>query len=326
MKYIDYYEVLGVPRTATEKEIKQAYRKLARQHHPDLHQGDAKAAAEDKFKLINEAYEVLGDAEKREKYDKLGMNWQTGQEFDPGPAGGFHYYGGEADGIDFSDFFASMFGDDLFRKGRTSGRRSLKGENIEAEITLTIDELIHGAEKDLRLSSPNVCAACEGRRITQHGVCRACGGLGITDETKTIKVNIPAGLSPGASIRLKGLGGKGSGGAPDGDLYLHVKVDAHGRWRLVNQADLEGDLSIYPEQAVLGDKLSLPTPYGTVVLKIHAGAHTGQRLRLKGKGLKRPDGQQGDLYLKLQIDLPPQLSPAETELYRQIQALRSKEV
>lgn len=326
MKYIDYYEVLSVPRTATEKEIKQAYRKLARQHHPDLHQGDAKAAAEDKFKLINEAYEVLGDNEKREKYDKLGMNWQTGQEFDPGPAGGFHYYGEGAEGIDFSDFFASMFGEDLFRKGRASGRRSLKGENIEAEITLTVDELIRGAEKDLRLSSPNVCAACEGRRITQHGVCRSCGGLGTTDESKTIKVNIPAGLYPGASIRLKGLGGKGSGGAPDGDLYLHVKADPLARWRLISQADLEGDLSIYPEQAALGDKVSLPTPHGTVLLKIHAGAHTGQRLRLKGKGLKGPDGLQGDLYLKLQIDLPPQLSPAETELYRQIQALRSKEV
>lgn len=326
MKYIDYYEVLGVPRTASEKEIKQAYRKLARQHHPDLHQGDAKTAAEDKFKLINEAYEVLGDAEKREKYDKLGMNWRTGQEFDPGTASGFHYQSGGTENIDFSDFFASMFSDDLFRKGRPTGHRNRKGENIEAEISLTIDELVRGAEKDLRLSSPNVCAACEGRRITEHGICRSCGGLGFTDETKTIKVNIPAGLSPGSSIRLKGLGGKGSGGAPAGDLYLYVKVDPHSRWRVINQADLEEDLSIYPEQAALGDKVSLPTPHGTVLLKIHPGAHSGQRLRLKGKGLRRADGMQGDLYLKLQIDLPQKLSPAETELYRQIQALRSKEV
>lgn len=325
MKYIDYYEVLGVPRTATETEIKQAYRKLARQHHPDVHQGDAKAAAEEKFKLINEAYEVLGDSEKRAKYDRLGANWKTGQEFDFHEPGGFHYQSG-GDGFDFSDFFASIFGDDLFRAGRSNGHRSLRGENIEAEITLTLDELIHGAEKDLRLTSPNVCAACEGRRITQHGVCRSCKGLGITEETKTVKVNIPAGLSPGASIRLKGLGGKGSGGAPDGDLYLHVKAAPHSRWQVVNQSDLEGDLSIYPEQAALGDKVSVPTPYGTVLLKIQPGIHSGQKLRLKGKGLKRPDGTQGDLYLKLQIDLPPQLSPAEIELYRQIQALRSKEV
>ena len=157
MKYIDYYEALGVSRTATEKEIKTAYRKLARQHHPDLHQGDAKKAAEEKFKTINEAYEVLGDADKRAKYDQLGMNWQAGQDFQPGPdMGGFDFRNVNINGQDlhgFSDFCASMFGGDVF--GRRGGARAerqrgpVRGEDIEADINLLVEELYNGGEKDI---------------------------------------------------------------------------------------------------------------------------------------------------------------------------------
>ena len=328
MKYIDYYETLGLERTATEKEIKQAYRKLARKHHPDLHQGNAKKAAEEKFKQINEAYEVLSDPDKRAKYDRLGANWQSGQDFDPQGAGGFHYQNAnvhfeDMGGFGFSDFFASIFGQD-FARGRGAGppeRRSHPGENVDAEISLTIEEMIKGTEKELRLSSPNVCAACAGRRFTPQGVCPSCGGLGTTEESKSIKVKIPAGLYPGSALRLKKLGGRGYGDGPPGDLYLHIQAAPHTAWQITGQKDIETELTLYPEQAALGDKVSVPTPYGPVQVKVHAGAHAGQRLRLKGKGLGPADAP-GDLYLRLFIDLPATLSPEEQELYRKIQQLR----
>ena len=329
MKFIDYYETLGLDRTATEKEIKQAYRKLARKHHPDLHQGNAKKTAEEKFKLINEAYEVLSDPDKRTKYDRLGANWQSGQDFSPQDSGGFGAYQNanvhfeDASGFGFSDFFASVFGQDFARSrgaGGPQGRTGHPGESIDADISLTVDELVRGTEKDLRLSTPNICTACAGQRFTTRGVCPACGGLGSIEESKTVKVKIPAGLHPGSALRLKGLGGKGYGAGPAGDLYLRILATPDLNWQVVNQKDLESELTIYPEQAALGDKVSVPTPHGTVQVKIHAGAHTGQRLRLKGKGLGSADAP-GDLYLRILIDLPAHLSEEELALYRQINDL-----
>ncbi len=330
MKYIDYYEALGVSKTASDKEIKQAYRKLARQHHPDLHQGDAKAEAEEKFKLINEAYEVLGDPDKRAKYDKLGMNWKAGDDFnfDPSNMGGgytYTYQGSPEDfgGFGFSDFFSSIFGQDFTRSHQGGGRKrrtDYKGEDVDAEISLSIDELIHGVEKDLYLSAPNVCAACEGQRVTQRGVCQACRGTGVTEDTKTVKIKVPAGIHPGASLRLKGLGGKGYGNGPAGDLYLHIRVAPNSAWQ-IKGSDLEADLVIYPDQAVLGDKMHVPTPHGQVQLKIQPGVHVGQRLRLKNKGLPK-GGAFGDLYLKISIDIPKDQLEEEKELYRKIRELR----
>lgn len=331
MKYIDYYEVLGIPKTASEKEIKQAYRKLARQHHPDLHQGDAKTEAEEKFKLINEAYEVLGDPDKRAKYDKLGMNWKAGDEFNADPSnmgGGYTYtYQGANDfdlgGFGFSDFFSSIFGQDFSRSQQGGGRTrrtNFKGEDVDAEISLSIDELIHGVEKDLYLSAPNVCAACEGQRFSKRGVCQACGGTGVTEDTKTVKVKVPSGLHPGATLRLKGLGGKGYGEGPAGDLYLHIRVAQNPAWR-INGSDLETDLVIYPDQAVLGNKVQVPTPHGQVQLKIQPGIHAGQRLRLRNKGLPK-NGGFGDLYFKISIDIPKDQSEEEKELYQKIRAIR----
>ncbi|MDR3565947.1 MAG: DnaJ C-terminal domain-containing protein [Negativicutes bacterium] len=330
MKYIDYYEVLKVSKGASEKEIKQAYRKLARQHHPDLHQGEAKTGAEEKFKLINEAYEVLGDADKRAKYDRLGMNWRTGDEFSAGPAhsGGQTYsYQGAADfdpdSFGFSDFFSSIFGQEFARSRQEGGRTrraSYKGEDVDAEISLTVDELIHGSEKELSLSSPSLCAACAGQRFTQRGVCQSCRGTGVTDETKTIKVKIPAGLVPGGSLRLKGLGGKGHGDGPAGDLYLLIRVAANGAWQITG-SDLEAELVIYPDQAVLGDKMQVPTPHGPVQLKIQPGMRAGQRLRLQNRGLPKSGGF-GDLYFRIRIDIPAQLSEEEKELYHKIRELR----
>jgi curved DNA-binding protein len=327
MKYIDYYETLGISKTASEKEIKQSYRKLARQHHPDLHQGDAKATAEEKFKLINEAYEVLGDPEKRAKYDQLGMNWKMGDEshFDPSYTDSSHNYtyqgvnDADLNGFGFSNFFSSIFGQDFnhsqYGGGRTR-KANYKGEDVETEISLSVDELIHGVEKDLYLSAPSVCIACEGQRFNQRGVCQSCSGTGVTEDTKTVKVKVPAGLYPGASLRLKGLGGKGYGDGPTGDLYLHIRVASTSAWQ-INDSDLETDLTLRPEQAVLGDKISVPTPHGLVQLKVAPGTHAGQRLRLRNKGLPKKQGS-GDLYLKIRIDIPQDLSEAEKDLYRKL--------
>lgn len=330
MKYIDYYEVLKVPKTASEKEVKQAYRKLAREHHPDLHQGEAKAKAEEKIKLINEAYEVLGDAEKRAKYDRLGMNWHAGDEFntDPSNTGGYTYtYQGPADfdlgSFGFSDFFSSIFGQDFVnsrQRGGQTRRAHRKGEDIDAEISLTIDELMHGTEKELQLSAPGLCTACAGQRFTQRGICQACGGTGFIDEIKTVKVKIPARLYPGASLRLKGLGGKGYGDGPAGDLYLHIRVAANATWQ-IKDSDVEAELVLYPDQAVLGDKIQVPTPHGSVQLKIQPGIHAGQRLRLRGKGLPK-EGGFGDLHFRIRIDIPTVQTEAERELYGKIRELR----
>ena len=305
MKYIDYYEALGVSRTATEKEIKSAYRKLARQHHPDLHQGDAKKAAEEKFKIINEAYEVLGDPEKRAKYDRLGMNWQSGQDFQPGPdMGGFDFRNVNINGQDlhgFSDFFASLFGQDLFgrRGARTERQRGpIPGEDVEAEINLLVEELYNGGEKEIQIQT---------------------GG-----SSKTVKVKIPPRIYPGAVLRLKGLGGAGYGGGGTGDLLLRLNALPHPIWRIENQVDVETDLTIYPEQAVVGDKVSVPTPAGLIQLKIPAGIHNGQKLRLKDKGLKRKNGSFGDMFVRAKIDTPLEQSAEELELYQKIFELRNR--
>ena len=305
MKYIDYYEALGVPRTATEKEIKTAYRKLARLHHPDLHQGDAKKAAEEKFKTINEAYEVLSDQDKRSKYDRLGMNWQSGQDFQPGPdMGGFDFRNANvnAEGMDgFSDFFASMFGQEIFgrRGARTERQRGpMRGEDIEAEINLLVEELYNGGEKDIQLQSG--------------------------DATKNVKVKIPPRIYPGAVLRLKGLGGSGQGGGPAGDLLLQLKALSHPIWRIEDQVNIEADLTIYPEQAVVGDKVSVPTPAGMIQLKIPAGIHNGQKMRMKDKGLKRKNGTLGDMFVRVKIDTPMEQSPEEVELYKKIFELRNR--
>lgn len=332
MKYIDYYETLGVSKTASEKEIKQAYRKLARQHHPDLHQGDAKAKAEEKFKLINEAYEVLGDPDKRSKYDQLGMNWQAGDNihFDPTNSAGnqTYTYQRSADfdtgNFGFSDFFASIFGQDFTRSkydGSHASSANYKGEDVDANISLTVNELIHGVEKELYLSLPNICPTCHGQRFSQQGICPACGGTGVIEDTRTVKVKIPAGLYPGATLRLKGLGGKGYGTGSAGDLHLHLQVTENASWQ-VTGSDLETELILYPEQAVLGDSIKVSTPHGPVQLKIQPNTHTGQRLRLKNKGLPQKQGL-GDLYLKIRIDIPQNLSAAAKELYQQLRKLNT---
>jgi len=334
VSFQDYYKTLGVKRDASEKEIKTAYRKLARKWHPDLHTGKDKDEAEEKIKLINEAYEVLKDSEKRAKYDQLGANWQSGQDFRPPPnAGGYQYYtnmNGGAGG--FSDFFETLFGGAApggpggpggFGRagaGRTARRGPVRGRDIEADLELTLEEAYRGGDKVLQLSNREVCPTCGGSGQTDNNFCYRCGGTGEIMGGKTLTVKIPPGVHQGSRIRLKGQGGDGLAGGTQGDLYLKVKLLPHPLFK-VQEDDLETEITLRPEQAVLGDRVSVPTLDSPVMMKVPPGIRSGKRLRLRGKGMPVKNGR-GDEYVRIRIDIPEQLSEEEEQLYRQLAELR----
>ena len=283
MKYKDYYEALGVPKTASQDEIKQAYRKLARKYHPDV---SKLPDAEARFKDINEANEVLKDTEKRAAYDQVGSGFKAGQDFQPPPDwnAGFQFRGGSpggAGGFDSSDFFESLFG----ARGRAGGRpRPTQGEDHHAKVSIDLEDSYRGAERSLTL------------RVPQEG---ADGRTSLRE--RTLGVHIPQGIRPGQSLRLSGQGAPGSGGGGPGDLYLEVEFKPHPRFR-VEGADVHVELPLAPWEAALGASVDAPTPEGTVQLTVPAGSVAGRRLRLKGRGL--PGKTPGDLYVVLQIALP----------------------
>lgn len=328
VKFHDYYETLGVGRDATEKEIKVAYRKLARKWHPDLHQANRKAEAEEKFKRINEAYEVLKDPDKRARYDKLGSNWRDGQDFQGSPdMEGFHFYSSGDPGVGFddgfSDFFKTIFGDPGGR--RRSARRSaaVKGEDLESEIALSIEEAYRGTTRTVRVSGNAVCPECGGTAFRGQGFCPGCGGTGSVAEHKTLEVNIPAGVREGGRIRLKGQGGAGLGG-PRGDLYLKVRLLPHPVFRL-KESDIESDMVLRPDQAVLGDRVTVQTLDGPVSVTVPAGSGAGKKLRLRGKGFPNKQKTRGDHYVRVVLDIPKDLSQEEKELYSRLHDLRRSE-
>jgi curved DNA-binding protein len=333
VQFRDYYEVLGVPKTATQDEIRKAFRKLARQHHPDV--AKDKKKAEEKFKEINEAYEVLGDPKKREKYDMLGGDWERGGApggagFPPGGGGGFPGAGGPGGpgtytwstggdsggvhfgGTGFSDFFEQFFGGarsaDSFGGGQFDEdeaergfppRRAQRGHDIEADVLVTFEEALNGSKRKISF-----------RRSEDA-------------KTETFSVRIPAGVREGQRIRLAGQGEAGSKGAGAGDLYLRVKFAQHPEFR-ADGADLIHDITLHAWEAVLGCEKSVPTLGGHARLKIPAGTQNGQRLRLKGHGLVRPDKSRGDLYVVVEVELPKDLSAKERELWEKLGDLESK--
>lgn len=333
VQFQDYYEILGVKRDADDKAIKAAYRKLARKWHPDLHRGKKQEEAEEKFKQINEAYEVLSDSEKRSKYDRLGANWRAGDNFDAPPdMDGVHFYTGSnfnpEDLGGFSDFFATLFGQSRGRQpftGRHGGyeEASRRGQDIESSMELSLEDLYNGGTKSLRLSTSVLCSNCQGIGITGRSICTRCGGTGGVPEQKTLEVKIPSGIGEGSRIRLKGQGGEGFGGGARGDLYLKVHVLPHPAFSLQG-SDLETEIVIRPEQAVLGDKVQVPTLEKTLMVNVPPGSHNGQRLRLKGRGMPTRDGQKGDLYARLKIDIPREMSEEEKDLYNKIQDIRKR--
>lgn len=303
MEFKDYYNVLGVERSATDDAIKKAYRKLARKHHPDLSQAaDAQARMQD----VNEAYEVLRDPERRAAYDRVGSGWQGGQEFRPPPDwnAGFEFSGAPpaADGAEhFSEFFESLFG--AARRGgarhRHAGREApQRGEDHHAKIAITLADAFQGATRALTLRSPEL-----GRD----------GRVGLRE--RQLSVTIPRGVRAGQQIRLAGQGSPGTGGGPAGDLFLEIQFEPDSRYR-VDGRDLYLTLPVAPWEAALGAAVRVPTLSGTLEVSVPAGSQTGRRLRLKGRGI--PAAAPGDLYVVLEVVLPEAASDKARELYRRM--------
>lgn len=315
VQFRDYYETLGVSKTASEDEIRSAFRKLARKYHPDV--AKDKKTAEEKFKQINEAYEVLSDPEKRRKYDQLGEHWNQPGGFQPPPQwgggqpGGYRWGGGQDGGVEFefggtgfSDFFEAFFGGG---RGRSAfggfGQRDVmaeRGHDVEADIMVTLEEALHGSTRQVSL-----------RR----------GG---SKKTETYQVKIPRGVREGQRIRLAGQGEAGERGGKSGDLFLRVRLARHPDFS-VEGSDLVHEVKIAPWQAVLGDQLIVPTLEGNARLKLPPGTQGGQRFRLRERGLPGVSGQRGDLYVVVQIALPKKLTEREREIWEQLARLHGSE-
>ncbi len=312
VQFRDYYETLGVSKTATEDELRSAFRKLARKYHPDV--AKDKKSAEEKFKQINEAYEVLSDPEKRQKYDQLGANWNQPGGFQPPPewgaqqpGGGFQQWGGDNGGVQFefggtgfSDFFEAFFGGGRGRSafGGFRGREATaeRGADVEADIMVTLEEALQGSTRTVSL-----------RRTGSNKV-------------ETYQVKIPRGVHEGQRIRLAGQGEAGAGGGTNGDLFLRVRLAKHPDFTVAGN-DLIHEAKIAPWEVVLGSELRVPTLEGKAKLKIPAGTQGGQRFRLRGRGLPGASGERGDLYVTLQIQVPKKLTEREREIWNELARL-----
>lgn len=312
VQYRDYYETLGVDKTASQDEIKKAFKKLARKYHPDV--AKDLPDAEERFKGVNEAYEVLGDAEKRKKYDTLGANWQhgagqpSGGSYSGYPGGGQYDYNFDGS-TGFSDFFESFFGGraaagggaDPFggyggaRRGRST--RPAEGEDIEADLLVRIEEIMHGSTREVRLSRPSA----DGR----------------PGKETTIRVKIPKGIGEGQKIRCAGLGYPGMNGGPDGDLYMRVRLERHPLYK-PDGRDLDSDLVLAPWEFVLGTSATIPTPHGDVKMTVKAGSQPGTKMRLRGKGLPKGKEEFGDLYVTLTVEFPEAVSDEEREMWKSL--------
>lgn len=306
MEYKDYYKILGVDKKASQDEIKSVYRRLARKYHPDV---SKEANAEEKFKELQEAYEVLKDPEKRRAYDELGSNWKAGQEFRPPPgwegfarqggSSGGHFYTGEDLG-GFSDFFSQLFGG-----GGGFGRQQRRepfqqrGSDEQAVLTITLEDAFHGASKTFHLQIPEADIA---GNVRSH--------------TKTMKVTIPVGATQGQQLRLAGQGRAGRGGGQAGDLYLEINIQPHPLFSLQGN-DIYLNLPITPWEAALGATIKVPTLAGPVDLKLAPGSQAGQKLRLKGRGMPSKP-RVGDQYTVLQILTPPAETDEQKKLYEQM--------
>jgi DnaJ-class molecular chaperone len=322
VKFKDYYETLGVPRDATEEQIKQAYRRLARKYHPDVNPGDKEA--EERFKEINEAYEVLSDPEKRRKYDALGSNWKAGADFTPPPgAGAFRADYGDLGDLfgeggrfgGFSDFFRILFGG--APRAGPGFAFSARGADVESEVTLTLEEAHRGATRTLSLPIEEPCASCGGAGVRDQKPCPVCRGSGWRTSIEQFTVNIPRGVRDGSVIRVPGRGGAGFGGER-GDLYLRIRLLPHDKFQVRDGGDIVVELPVTPWEALLGSRVQAPTLDGPVEMRIPPRSQGGQMLRLRGKGLARPGGGRGDEYVRLKIVVPPQPTEKELELFQKL--------
>jgi curved DNA-binding protein len=294
MKFKDYYEILGVQRTATQDELKQAYRKLARKFHPDVSKNPD---AEERFKELGEAYAVLKDTEKRAAYDQMGSQWKTGQDFQPPPDWdtGFEFNGrdfGTGAETDHSDFFEALFG----RQARAGQRKNAQGQDHHAKVLIDLADAYTGARRSISLRMP---------------VHDAQGH--VTLQERKLDVNIPKGVRAGQHLRLAGQGGPGLAEGSAGDLYLEIAFNPHPLFR-IDGRNVYMDLPLAPWEAALGASVTTPTPEGPVQLTIPPGSVAGRQLRMKSRGI--PGKPPGDLYVTLTISLPPAESEVAREAYR----------
>ena len=311
--YKDYYKVLGVSAKATDEEIKKAFRTLARKYHPDV--AKDKKSAEEKFKEVNEANEVLSNPESRRKYDQLGADWKTGTQSRP-PPGQYASHAGRSgtdefqfEGTGFSDFFEQFFGG---RAGRTRGASPFgsqesngdsgesgeqRGQDIQGDILITLDEVLHGAMRAISVRRANTRTARE--------------------ETETYQVRVPVGVQAGQSIRVPGKGGEGLGGGQAGDIYLSVRYAQNPDWQ-TRGADLIGQLELAPWEAVLGTTVSVKTLEDSISLKVPPRTQPGNQLRVRGKGLPVGTTKRGDLYVAVSIQLPTQIGKEEERLWKEL--------
>jgi len=335
VNYKDYYAILGVQKDAAAKDIKSAYRKLARKWHPDANPDNAKAA-EEKFKDIQEAYEVLGDPEKRSKYDVLGSDWQRAAQDSarqrsagrpaggPGAAG----FGGAnfGEGSGFSDFFDAFFQNIGKRPAgpqASTRSRPQQGEDLETTLDLTLAEAYSGGKKNIALQIEEPCPTCGGSGTKNARVCPECGGRGKTVQTKRFDVTIPKGLREGQRIRLAGQGGAGYNNGPRGDLYLIAHFPEDKTWERRGD-DLYIDLPVSIYDLVLGGDVTVPTMDGEVSMTVPAGTPSNKFMRLGGKGMPKLKSEaHGDEYVRLIGTLPTDLNDKEKKLFRELASMRN---
>jgi DnaJ-class molecular chaperone len=340
MEFRDYYKVLGVERTAGEADIKSAYRKLARKHHPDVNPGNKDA--EKQFKEINEAYQVLSDPAKRKKYDELGADWEHGvsqeemmrryaREAAAGGRGGdAHFAAG-----DFSDFFEQFFGGERFRGGAHGfgfSAEPVRAPDLRAEVQVNLYDAIKGARRRLEMVAQDECSTCGGsgivtseqrqgkNRIIQAAhACETCGGAGVIPTPRALEVTIPAGVTDGTQLRLKGQGGRGTRPDLNGDLFLMVRIEARPPFSISGR-DVRCELPVWDYEAALGAEVTAPTPDGArVSLKIPAASQTGRVLRLRGRGIPgRGKEAAGDLLYEIKVLAPTDLNDAERKLMQEL--------
>ena len=337
VKFRDYYEVLGVPRGASSEEIKKSFRTLARKFHPDV--AKDKKQAEEKFKEINEAYEVLSDPDKRKKFDELGANWKQGAEFRPPPGWQDQFARGQAGGggrgrsaeyhfggTGFSDFFEQFFGstgrggpgaEQFGRRGGFEPEEiSERGQDVEGDILVTLDEALHGSVRGVSVQSAVVCDRCGGTGTLGQQRCPQCSGTGQVAKTDTHKVKIPAGVMEGQRLRIPGRGGVGTGQGAAGDLYLRVRFAKHTDFD-TEKGNLFYELELAPWEAVLGASIAVPTLEKPVSIKIPPGTQNGHRLRVRGRGLGK-EGERGDLFVVARVQVPATVTDKERQLWEQL--------
>jgi molecular chaperone DnaJ len=323
----DYYQILGVNRKASEKEIKQAYRRLARKHHPDLNPGDKSAEA--RFKEMNAAYQVLCDPEKRKKYDQFGDQWEYAEQFakaggqqgvrwDTGKGGTTFEYG---DMSGLGDIFSSLFGD--AGMGPRTRRGPQRGQDVESPVEISLEEAYHGSKRVIQLQTTEPCTACGGTGRVGNRVCTMCGGTGGKAAPRRLEVKIPPGVKDGSRIRMAGEGASGRAGGSKGDLYLVVRVPPHKVFERKGD-DLHAEVSVPLVTAVLGGEVRVPTLDGNLSLKIPPETQNGKLFRLVGKGMPQlGNANHGNMFAKVNVVLPTNLTEEERRLFEKLRSLRT---